>query len=104
MRKKATRSISASAIEKERSSSNKSGERGATSGNAPKAKVARKSSTRATGSRQRKGKVFIILEGDTASIVDEQGLMAHLISGSSSKARYFEASEVEARVQIVPKK
>lgn len=108
MRKKAARSDSASAIEKERSLSDKPSERGAISANASKRKSisARKSksSSRASSLRSRKGKIFIILEGDTASLVDEQGLMAYLISDPSSEARYFEASEVEARVQIVPKK
>ena len=49
-------------------------------------------------------KVYIIIEGQTASIVDEQGLMAHLFNNNSKNTRYFEASEVEARVQIVPKR
>jgi len=52
----------------------------------------------------RNGKVYIIIEGQTASIVDEQGLMMHLFSNHSRNARYFEASEVEARVQIMPKR
>ena len=47
------------------------------------------------------GKVYIIIEGQTASVVDEQGLMMHLFSDKARNARYFEASEVEARVQIV---
>ena len=51
-----------------------------------------------------KGKVYIIIEGQTASVVDEQGLMIHLFNNTSRTARYFEASEVEARVQIVPKR
>jgi hypothetical protein len=50
------------------------------------------------------GRVYIIIEGQTASIVDEQGLMMHLFSNNSKNTRYFEASEVEARVQIVPKR
>jgi hypothetical protein len=50
------------------------------------------------------GKVYIIIEGQTATIVDEQGLMAHLFSNRSKTTRYFEASEVEARVQIVLKR
>jgi hypothetical protein len=50
------------------------------------------------------GKVYIIIEGQTASIVDEQGLMVHLFGNHSKTARYFEASEVEARVQIVLKR
>jgi hypothetical protein len=54
-------------------------------------------------SAERNGKVFIILEGKTASVVDEQGLMMHLFTNPSSSAKYFEASEVEARVQIIKK-
>jgi hypothetical protein len=50
------------------------------------------------------GRVYIIIEGQTASVVDEQGLMMHLFSNNSKNARYFEASEVEARVQIVAKR
>lgn len=50
------------------------------------------------------GRVYIIIEGQTASIVDEQGLMMHLFNNNSKNTRYFEASEVEARVQIVPKR
>lgn len=50
------------------------------------------------------GRVYIIIEGQTASIVDEQGLMMHLFSNNSKTTRYFEASEVEARVQIVAKR
>ena len=55
-------------------------------------------------SRKPGGKVYIILEGQTASIVDEQGLMMHLFSNHSKNTRYFEANEVEARVQIVAKR
>jgi len=60
----------------------------------------------ATASRngRKQGKKFIILEGKSASLVDEQGLMVHIMSGSSPDARYFEVNEVEARVQIVSKK
>ena len=53
---------------------------------------------------RKNGKVFIILDGKTANLVDEQGLIAHLLANSSPGARYFEASEVEARLQIVPKR
>lgn len=52
----------------------------------------------------RNNKVYIIIEGQTASIVDEQGLMMHLFGNHSKNTRYFEASEVEARVQIMPKR
>jgi hypothetical protein len=54
-------------------------------------------------SAERNGKVYIILDGKLASLVDEQGLMMHLFTNPSSSARYFEASEVEARVQITKK-
>jgi hypothetical protein len=59
----------------------------------------------APGSRSvdRNEKLYIILEGKTANIVNEQALMAHLFTNPSSGARYFEASEVEARVHIVKK-
>jgi len=53
---------------------------------------------------KKNGKVFIILDGKTANLVDEQGLIAHLLANNSTAARYFEASEVEARLQIVPKR
>ncbi|HXG94054.1 MAG TPA: hypothetical protein VNN73_17050 [Blastocatellia bacterium] len=52
---------------------------------------------------KRNGRIFIILEGRAATLVDEQGLMLHLINNASADARYFEAKEVEARVHIVPK-
>ena len=58
----------------------------------------------AANPRKGAGKVYIIIEGQTASIVDELGLMAHLFGSHSKNARYFEASEVEARLQIVPKR
>jgi hypothetical protein len=54
-------------------------------------------------SAERNGKVYISLDGKSASVVDEQGLMAHLFNNPSSGARYFEANEVEARVQIIKK-
>ncbi|HYP27473.1 MAG TPA: hypothetical protein VE262_12215 [Blastocatellia bacterium] len=58
----------------------------------------------ASRSGRKQGKKFIILEGKSASLVDEHGLMLHIMSGSSPEARYFEVNEVEARVQIVTKK
>jgi hypothetical protein len=64
----------------------------------------RKDSLKNAQSARKQGKVFIILEGKSASLVDEQGLIAHLLANHSSGARYFEASEVEARLQIVPKR
>jgi hypothetical protein len=53
---------------------------------------------------RKNGKLFIILDGKTANLVDEQGLIAHLLANNSPGTRYFEASEVEARLQIVPKR
>ena len=50
-----------------------------------------------------RGKLYIILEGKSASVVDEMGLMTHMLNNHSTDARYFEAREVEARLQIVPK-
>ncbi|MEW6208784.1 MAG: hypothetical protein AB1631_10480 [Acidobacteriota bacterium] len=54
--------------------------------------------------KARDGKLYIILEGDTATVVDQHGLMQRMMTKSSSSARYFEAHEVEARIQIVPKR
>ena len=51
----------------------------------------------------RQGKTFIILEGKSASLVDELGLMQHIMSGAAEDARYFEATEVEARLHITRK-
>jgi hypothetical protein len=71
----------------------------------PKKGPSNKRVSAASGRSGRKqGKKFIILEGKTASLVDEQGLMMHIMSGPSEEARYFEVNEVEARVQIVSKK
>lgn len=64
----------------------------------------RKKATAKTRKATGAGKVYIIIEGQSATIVDEQGLMMHLFSNNSKTTRYFEASEVEARVQIVPKR
>jgi hypothetical protein len=72
---------------------------------APRARTGKRfggSSRARTASR--KGSLYIIIEGKSANIVDEQGLMQHILSNPSATARYFEASEVEARVQIMPKK
>jgi hypothetical protein len=68
------------------------------------ARSKKKRSAAARGnSAERNGKVYIILEGKSANVVDEQGLMMHLFTNPSSGARYFEASEVQARVQIIKK-
>lgn len=74
------------------------GEQSASAGG--KAKTKRKGSSKSRSN----SKVYIILEGKVASLVDEKGLMQHLFANSSATARYFEASEVEARVHIVLKK
>lgn len=73
-------------------------------GKAKMPRAARRKGSSKSRSASRNGKVYIILEGKTASIVDEQGLMQHLFASPSNGARYFEASEVEARVHIVIKK
>ena len=64
----------------------------------------RREPARNTKPAGKNGKVFIILDGKTANLVDEQGLIAHLLANNSPGTRYFEASEVEARLQIVPKR
>lgn len=64
----------------------------------------RKNKAAPPASRGANGKVFIVVDGKSASLVDEKGLIQHLLSNQSSTARYFEATEVEARVQIVHKK
>lgn len=51
-----------------------------------------------------KGKLYIILENDAATVVDEQGMIRRMLAGPSTKARFFEAKEVEAQLQIVYKK
>jgi hypothetical protein len=48
--------------------------------------------------------LFIVLKGNYASLVDEHGLMKHLFSNPSANARYFKATEIEAKLQIVEKK
>jgi hypothetical protein len=62
-----------------------------------------KNGARKSRAAAQRRKIYIILEGKSASIVTEQGLMQHLFNNPGSGARYFEASEVEARVQIVLK-
>lgn len=62
-----------------------------------------KNGSRKSRAAAQRRKVYIIIEGKSASIVTEQGLMQHLFNNPGSGARYFEASEVEARVQIVLK-
>jgi hypothetical protein len=48
--------------------------------------------------------MFIILDGEKSALVDEKGLMAKLLAGVSPNARYFEATEIELRLQIAHKK
>lgn len=52
------------------------------------------------GSQKKAKKTFIILNGDRATVVDEQGLISQLLAGSSNGARFFEVKEVEARLEI----
>lgn len=68
-----------------------------------RARPKKRSAVAKARSAERNGKVYIILDGKSASVVDEQGLMTHLFTNPSSSARYYEASEVEARVQIIKK-
>jgi hypothetical protein len=72
--------------------------------NANKKTKTSRAAKRKSSSKSRNGKVYIIVDGKTASIVDEQGLMQYLFTNPSTGARYFEASEVEARLQIALKK
>lgn len=53
---------------------------------------------------KKKKKMFIILDGNNSALVDERGLMAKLLAGVSPNARYFEATEIELRLQIAYKK
>ncbi|HST20476.1 MAG TPA: hypothetical protein VLR90_05135 [Blastocatellia bacterium] len=101
MPKRAINKSIESPVEKESVSNITSGDL-STSANS-RTKTRRKSSSKSR-SASRNGKVYIILEGKTANIVDEKGLMQHLFTNPSAGARYFEASEVEARINIVLKK
>jgi hypothetical protein len=53
---------------------------------------------------KKKKKMFIILDGNNSALVDERGLMAKLLAGVSPNARYFEATEIELRLQVAYKK
>jgi hypothetical protein len=53
---------------------------------------------------KKKKRMFIILDGERSALVDEKGLMAKLLAGVSPNARYFEATEIELRLQIAHKK
>jgi hypothetical protein len=63
----------------------------------------RKSSAQDAGAKKKK-RMFIILDGERSALVDERGLMAKLLAGVSPNARYFEATEIELRLQIAHKK
>lgn len=92
-------------MSKETGSNITSGEQSASAnGRAKTPRASRRKGSSKSRSSSRNGKIYIILEGKTASLVDEQGLMQHLFASPSNGARYFEASEVEARVHIVAKK
>jgi hypothetical protein len=56
--------------------------------------------TKKSGSK----KLYIIIENEAATVVDEQGLIRRMLAGPSAKARFFEAKEVEAQLQIVYKR
>lgn len=64
----------------------------------------RKKSGTQDASNKKKKRMFIILDGERSALVDEKGLMAKLLAGVSPNARYFEASEIELRLQIAHKK
>ena len=66
-----------------------------------KSEPRRKRSARKPSAAQKKvKKTFIILHGDRATIVDEQGLISQLLTGGTNGARFFEAKEVEAKLEI----
>ncbi len=48
-------------------------------------------------------KLYIVLEGERGTLVDEPGLMKKLLAGVAPGARFFEASEMEVRLQLVKK-
>lgn len=77
-----------------------SAESGAEKAAAPK----RKKSPAQDAAAKKKKKMFIVLDGDRSALVDEKGLMAKLLAGVSPNARYFEATEIELRLQIAHKK
>lgn len=64
----------------------------------------RKKSAGQDASAKKKKRMFIILDGERSALVDEKGLMAKLLAGVSPNARYFEATEIELRLQIAHKK
>lgn len=65
----------------------------------------RRSARKQSSAPRKQGKkTFIILNGDRASVVDEQGLIAQLLTGSTNGSRFFEVQEVEARLELVYKR
>ncbi len=64
----------------------------------------RKKSGGQDAAAKKKKRMFIILDGERSALVDERGLMAKLLAGVSPNARYFEATEIELRLQIAHKK
>lgn len=64
----------------------------------------RKKITAQDAASKKKKRMFIILDGERSALVDERGLMAKLLAGVSPNARYFEATEIELRLQIAHKK
>lgn len=64
----------------------------------------RKKNSNPAAAQNGQGKqLFIILKGNRASVVDELGLMRHVLQNPAAEARYFKATEIVARVQITEK-
>jgi hypothetical protein len=64
----------------------------------------RKKSGGQDAAAKKKKRMYIILDGERSALVDEKGLMTKLLAGVSPNARYFEATEIELRLQIAHKK
>lgn len=56
-----------------------------------------------TSATKKPKKYYIVLEGERGTLVDESGLMKKLLAGVTPGARFFEASEMEVRLQLVKK-
>ena len=56
-----------------------------------------------TSATKKPKKYYIVLEGERGTLVDESGLMKKLLAGVAPGARFFEASEMEVRLQLVKK-
>ena len=56
-----------------------------------------------TSAAKKPKKFYIVLEGERGTLVDESGLMKKLLTGVAPGARFFEASEMEVRLQLVKK-